>query len=76
MRTNIANVEHETRKGAIDHVMLLSAFIAPIFRKVWSSKSFRTWRRRCMKAGSQAYNLMDLMLLNISFISLVRESLF
>jgi hypothetical protein len=34
VRTKIANVEQETRKGAIDQVILLIAFIAPIFLRV------------------------------------------
>jgi len=72
----MAKVEQETRKGAVVQVILLKALIAPIFRRVWSSRSFRTCLRRFMKAGSQAYNLMDLMLLRISFINRVRASLF
>ena len=32
--TNMANVEHDTRNGAVDQVILLNAFIAPICRRV------------------------------------------
>ena len=69
-------VEQDTRNGAVDQVILLRAFIAPIFRRVRSSKSFRTCRSRFINEGSHAYNLMDLILLKISFISRVRSSLF
>jgi hypothetical protein len=34
VRTKIPKVEQDTRKGAVDQVMLLNAFIAPIFRRV------------------------------------------
>src|SRR5271169_313094 len=74
--TKIAKVEQETRNGAVDQVILLNAFIAPIFRSVCNSKSFRTCLRRFINDGSQAYNLIDLILLKISFINRVRVSLF
>ena len=34
VRTKMPKVEQDTRKGAVDQVMLLNAFIAPIFRRV------------------------------------------
>jgi hypothetical protein len=37
VRMKMANVEQETRKGAVVQVKLFNAFIAPIFRKVLSS---------------------------------------
>jgi hypothetical protein len=37
VRTKMANVEHDTKKGAVDHVILFNAFMAPILRKVFSS---------------------------------------
>jgi len=42
VNTNTANVEQETRNGAVDQVILLNAFIAPIFFRVCNSMSFRT----------------------------------
>jgi hypothetical protein len=76
VNTKIPNVEQETRNGAVDQVKLLKAFIAPICRRVCNSKSFLTCRNRFMKGGSQAYNLILFILLKISFINRVRESLF
>ena len=76
VKTKMANVEQDTRNGAVDHVILLNAFMAPIFFSVFSSKSFLTCRNRFIKGGSQAYNLILLILLKISFINLVRVSLF
>lgn len=76
VRTKIANVEQDTKNGAVDQVMLLKAFIAPIFLRVCNSKSFLTCRNRFINGGSQAYNLILLILLKISFINRVRASLF
>ena len=76
VKTNIAKVEHETRNGAVDQVMLLKAFIAPIFLSVFNSISFLTCRSRFINGGSHAYNLILLMLLKISFINRVRASFF
>ena len=76
VKTNIAKVEQETKKGAVDQVILLKAFIAPIFLSVFNSISFLTCRNFFINGGSQAYNLILLILLKISFINRVRASLF
>ena len=76
VKTKMAKVEQDTKNGAVDQVMLLNAFMAPIFLRVINSKSFLTCRNRFIKGGSQAYNFILLILLKISFINRVRVSLF
>src|SRR4051794_8101735 len=76
VNTKTVNVEQETRKGVDCQVKLAIDCVAPILRKVLSSRSFRMWLSLFINAVFQAYSLMLLILFRISVISRVLESLF